>query len=465
MGNASEPTLLTQITHWSQYFTATQDAILIVDLQGTNKFLNSAMEAMFGYSSDEVLEKSVEIFIPPSSLEKHRSGFEKMSQATEIALRSVREVTGRKKEGTSFQVEMEINRISQNNQSFFIAVIRDLTPRKKIEKELLWAKEAAEASSRSKSGFLANMSHELRTPLNSVIGFSNILLKNKHQHLTSQELTYLEKIQKNGNHLLKLINSILDLSKVEAGHVELHLETFCLKTLILEVLQNLESQFIEKKLEVMHRFPLTLEMIRTDREKLKQILINLIGNAIKFTEKGYIKIHIESDSEDRPTHIHVIDTGMGIPKEKMETIFEAFQQADDSISRQYGGTGLGLTISRALLELMGFSLQVRSTFGEGSIFTIILVKTLQISLSHETPPPMRVDSGFTGNKSNSIEEMYEEKPLPPKLEKKISAKTEIIQLRSAFANLPVNSESEEIKKISITEQLANKLILIIDDQN
>jgi CheY-like chemotaxis protein len=217
------------------------------------------------------------------------------------------------------------------------------------------------------------MSHELRTPLNSVIGFANVLLKNRGANLSPQDLQFLSRIEENGRHLLGLINSILDLSKIEAGRVELEVTSVDLAALVRDTVLGMEGQAQLNELAIIADVPDGMMPIDTDQTKLKQMLINLIGNALKFTEKGAVTVRIAHDERSRrPLRIDVADSGIGIPKARLQAVFEAFQQADTSTSRQYGGTGLGLTITRSLAQLMGFDIQVASEVGVGSTFSIML---------------------------------------------------------------------------------------------
>ncbi len=253
--------------------------------------------------------------------------------------------------------------------------VRDVTARVQAEAQVRRAREIAETANRAKTDFVAKMSHELRTPLNSVIGFANILKRNKRNALDEADLAYVGRISHAGTHLLALINDVLDIAKVEAGHTTLELSLVNVVGLAQSVVTQLEA--------TAHTAGLTLSMSAThdaltldaDPGKLRQVLYNIIGNAIKFTPAGDVRVHVVGESRPDglapvPRRIEVTDTGIGIPADRLTAVFDAFEQAESSTSRRYGGTGLGLSISRALCEAMGFSLSASSELGVGTTFVV-----------------------------------------------------------------------------------------------
>ena len=240
-----------------------------------------------------------------------------------------------------------------------------------LEQRVVERTAVAEAASRAKSEFLASMSHELRTPLNSIIGFTNLLLKNRARNLGEEEITFLERVVTNGKHLLALINQILDLSKIEARKMDLELVPVALDTLVRETVALEEGQLRDRPVRLQVELPAGMTPLRTDVGKLRQVLVNLVGNAGKFTECGTITVRVVADpATGVPLRLEVSDTGIGIPADRHTAIFGAFQQADSGTARRYGGTGLGLTISQALCELLGYRITLTSVVGQGSTFTI-----------------------------------------------------------------------------------------------
>lgn len=252
-------------------------------------------------------------------------------------------------------------------------VSRDIDRRLRAEEEARRAKEVAEAASRAKSEFLAMMSHELRTPLNSVIGFSNVLLRNRNGNLRERDLLYVRRIRSGGQRLLSLINEVLDLSKIEARRMQIDRAPVDLGELVEDTIASFEGQLRDRPITLDAEIPEHLTPIMTDPAKLLQVLTNLIGNAIKFTERGSVVVRVVADlASRRPERIDVIDSGIGIPSDRQLAIFDAFEQADSSTARQYGGTGLGLAVSKSLCDLLGYGLEVQSEVDLGSMFTILL---------------------------------------------------------------------------------------------
>ncbi len=242
---------------------------------------------------------------------------------------------------------------------------------------------------RLRSEFVANMSHELRTPLNSIIGFSSILMKNRHQTLSEKDLDYSEKINRNGRHLLSLINDILDLSKIEAGRMEVEMRPTRVELVAKETVELLHTQAEARRLALELVVEGEIPEVRTDGDKLRQAIINLVGNAVKFTHQGGVTVRIYAKSN--VVGIDVMDTGIGIPEDKVKVIFEPFRQVDSSTTRQYGGTGLGLSITRSIIELLGGRITVQSEMNKGSVFTILLpLGAESLSKIDENPLDMEV---------------------------------------------------------------------------
>ncbi|MBT9315860.1 response regulator [Leptothoe spongobia] len=262
------------------------------------------------------------------------------------------------------------------------------------------ARVKAEDANRSKSEFLANMSHELRTPLNAIIGYSEMLEEDVTSIGEEDFVPDLQKIQGAGKHLLGLINSVLDLSKIEAGRMELFLEDICVKTIMDEIIGTIQPLAQKNFNQLYVSCPNDIGMLHADQVKLRQSLINLLSNACKFTEKGKITLAVEpimmansQGSEDRGLKFMVTDTGIGMTPEQMGKVFQAFTQADTSTTRKYGGTGLGLTITKQFIAMMGGDVSVDSTYGEGTTFTLAIPRMVQVDRpSEETffAPPIRL---------------------------------------------------------------------------
>ncbi|MGH9562875.1 MAG: ATP-binding protein, partial [Terracidiphilus sp.] len=263
----------------------------------------------------------------------------------------------------------------------------EITHRKRAQEELLSAKRAAEDASRAKSIFLANMSHELRTPLNAIIGYSEMIQEEIQDSGQIQNIQDVQKIESAGKHLLALINDVLDLSKIEAGKMALHIETFDPATMIQELVATLQPTIAKNSNRLELRLSDNLGMMRSDVTKSRQILANLLSNAAKFTDHGSIYLDVDRNEADGRQWIRfrVRDTGIGISAEQQRNLFKEFAQADVSIARKYGGTGLGLAISHRFAQMMGGHMTVESDAGKGSVFSVIL--PAQIAESSGVPDP------------------------------------------------------------------------------
>jgi PAS domain S-box-containing protein len=349
------------------------EGIYGLDLQGNTTFINPAAARMTGWTPDELVGKLLHVILhhtKPDGTPYPREECPIYAAFKDGHACHVDSEVFWKRDGTSFPVEYTSTPIWEGGGlTGAVVMFKDITQRKQAEAELKRAKEAAESASRAKSEFVANMSHEIRTPMNGVLGMTELALDTD---LTGEQREYLETVQASANNLLTVINDILDFSKIEAGKLELNPVPFRLRETIDRIMKPLAVRAQQKELELLCDVrPEVPDEISADPTRLAQIAINLIGNAIKFTQRGEIELRVTAES--RPAdhavlHFTVRDTGIGIPIERQSKIFEAFAQADGSTTRRFGGTGLGLTISTRLVEMMGGRIWVDSQPGQGSCF-------------------------------------------------------------------------------------------------
>ncbi len=355
---------------------AAPNAILVTDSSGRIELVNQQAEKLFRYSRDELLGKQVEMLIPQRFRHHHPSLRELfMSEPTTRAMGAGRDLYACTRDGEEIPIEIGLNPIHTQAGTRVLSSIIDIRERKAAEERFREQTEQIAAASRYKSEFLANMSHELRTPLNSILILSEQLKSNPVGNLTQKQVSHADIIHRSGSDLLALINDILDLSKIEAGRMTIMMETISLK----EFAESIERSF-RPMAEARHlHFTVVQEtsappFFSSDHQRIFQIVRNLLSNALKFTQEGGITIRLfgEPAGAGRRIGIAVSDSGIGIPEDKQELIFDAFRQVDGSTSRRFGGTGLGLSISRSLAQLLGGEIRLQSRPGEGSTFTLLL---------------------------------------------------------------------------------------------
>jgi PAS domain S-box-containing protein len=340
-------------------------AVAIVADDGTVLYTNERHSELYRGSLSERKNHSVEhYYVDPGQRERLMAEFR-----THGVLRDA-EVHSRRDDGTTFWLLLSWQRIVYDNREATVSWVYDISERKAAEEAVAQARDVAESANRTKSEFLANMSHELRTPLNAIIGYAQILQEDLEDAGQEDAIPDLRKIENAGKHLLGLINDILDLSKIEAGRMEVYLEPVGLAQLVDEVKSLVMPLAGQRGNQLVFALPDEPVVLRTDHTKLKQCLLNLMSNACKFTQNGQITLEIALP----PGGIifRVRDSGIGMTPAQLDRIFQAFTQADASTTREYGGTGLGLTITRRLCRLLGGDITAESVPGEGSLFTITL---------------------------------------------------------------------------------------------
>ena len=388
-------------------------AILMLDASGTIVSWNSAAMSMTGFLAEEIVGKNVSVFDVESGDFSGLGADEQLEHAREEG-RWEGQAWRNRKDGSLYWANISLSALKDEAGRLrgFAMVIRDVTERRRAEEDLLNAKDAAEAANRAKGAFLANMSHEIRTPMNGILGMTELALETD---LTPRQREYLGLVKSSTDALLTVINDILDFSKIEAGKLELWPTDFSFRAVVEETVQTQASWAFRKGLELECRIASEVpETVVGDSGRLRQVIINLVGNAIKFTERGAVIVEAElqeAGQHGEPAiHIAISDTGIGIAETKIGTIFAPFEQADNSITRRYGGTGLGLSISSEIVALMGGRIWVDSRVGEGSTFHISLPVGRGVGQQSEV-----VESGLTSRRAETegvVASLERDAPVP-----------------------------------------------------
>ncbi|HZR27241.1 MAG TPA: PAS domain-containing sensor histidine kinase [Terriglobales bacterium] len=397
MSPKSQPARNTQIaaaearaeTRFRNLLEAAPDGILEVDQQGNITLLNQAAEKMFGYSRDELLGLKVEKLVPDSvrpQHHRHRDNYTSHPQVRPMG--SGLQLKAQRKDGSLFPVEISLSPNMVDGEFHVIALIRDISERKQAEDHLRAVREQyttelaaknqelerrnreIEQANRLKSEFMASMSHELRTPLHTIIGFSELLTEEIEGPLNEKQKRFLGHILRDSSHLLELINEVLDLSKIESGRLALQFTSFNFSECVQEVLTGIQQRAIAKEIRIEQR-AMYDGPLYADRLRVKESLYNLLSNAVKFTP-DHGTVWIESSAHGGSLVITVGDTGVGIPSEEHANIFEKFYQVGNTTAGVREGTGLGLPITKQLVEMHGGHISVKSQPQQGSEFALTL---------------------------------------------------------------------------------------------
>lgn len=376
------------------------DGIVTIDQKGTIQTFNNSAELMFGYYADDAVGRNIKMLMAKEIAVEHDYYLERytLGQPSSIVGNN-RIVDGVRQDGTTFPLELRVEAVEmEQGEVIYIGTLRDITIRLQMEKAVNDAREQAEAANTAKSAFLANMSHELRTPMNAIIGYSEMLAEDAEDDDLTEMVADLGKITGAGKHLLSLINDILDLSKVEAGKMELFIETFDFKEIAEEVANTAKTLVEKNNNAFVVEIGDGLENVENDLTKTRQVLLNIISNAAKFTSDGTITLCAEKYLKGKTEWIRIAvrDTGIGIPEDKIDAIFQEFSQADESTTRDFGGTGLGLALTKRFAQMMGGDIRVESVIGEGSSF--IIEVPLIVTKKHEG---LEAEASFDEEKEES----------------------------------------------------------------
>lgn len=430
------------------------DVSVAIDELGVILMASESVSQVFGWQPDEIVGENIRVFASESQLKQFDQYLAQcLGSENENSIGHAHQFKGIHKGGSYIACEITVWRDDDSHrQNRYIGIIRDITEhlksknklgeylerlkqsRKQLKRkihELKSAQKVVARANQAKSEFLANMSHEVRTPMTAILGYSEAL---KEKLDSKDNLEFIDIIQKNGSHLLQVINDILDISKIEMGNFEIMKVDFSPTKILQEIVDEFESQASQKGLNLYTRYhDLIPSSIQSDPLRMKQVLMNLVSNAIKFTESGsvYLEIRVLSQSkDDRLLQYIVSDTGIGIPREKMKYIFEPFAQVDSSSSRNYGGTGVGLTLSHKLVQLLGGNLSVQSTVNRGSVFTV----TLNVDEKNFSRQSDKSSQNFcTSGAVRRVENNHDDKNVSPGARGKILLVDDTKEIRKLFS--------------------------------
>ena len=375
----------------SSIFKSVPEAIVVADSRGHIVQCNDATAAIFDYPMDALMGQRVNMLMAEAEQGRHDQYMDRYLNTGEKRLMNQpRVLQGRRRDGSLFPVRLTISETRLDNEHFFIGVMQDFTAIQSAQDLLVEAKNKAEQANRMRGEFLANMSHEIRTPMNGIVGMTELALDTTHP---AQQKEYLVLARDSANHLLQIINEILDFSKIEAKALELELLEVSPAQLVRHTVRSLEQLARAKQIDLqLVTEPDVPDLLWLDPVRMRQVLTNLIGNAIKFTEQGAVTVKTELlPSDDAKTvllRISVADTGIGFDPERTEALFSPFTQADGSVTRSFGGTGLGLAITRSLVQLMGGFITAEGRPGKGATFvaTLPVRRVLQPTLPNVSEP-------------------------------------------------------------------------------
>jgi len=357
-------------------FDTSIDGMFTFDGQGNILSVNPAMERLFGYPATEIIGVSAELVLP--NLGKMRrpemAGSDALKEEVRYVTGLVSEMIAVRRNGVAFEAEIQLGESVINQQRLFACTVRDITERKGTLRQLTEAKNAAERASRAKSEFLAVISHEIRTPMNGLIGMNELLLESS---VSEEQRVFMQAVRDNADHLLTIMNDILEFTRAESGKLELDIQPYSVRETIAQVMAGFEEEIKEKSLEYQYDIDSSIpEIIMGDPVRYRKILRQLIGNAIKFTSHGRIEIIASAKKQEQGETLlietSIKDTGMGVPKEKSELLFLPFSQLDSSLTRKFGGMGMGLAVSQALAKAMGGDIRLVEHDGPGAHFVCVI---------------------------------------------------------------------------------------------